>query len=191
MASRAVQRQQAGERGAGRAGGACTAARRVGAAVWRAEGPGGRRARGVRLQEERAWQRAGWARRRRAGGTAAVEQEERGGGPVCEQEEPMVGGTDEELPTRRDRCATRRSCTCTSDEADICYSAADSGCLCPVASRPVEAGGRTATTGRRWWRAPGRCSRAGTRSRQDPGGHRGGEEKKGWRRQMTCGAVCQ
>jgi len=73
----------------------------------------------------------------------------------------MVGGTDEELPTRRDRCATRRSCTCTSDEADICYSAADSGCLCPVASRPVEAGGRTATTGRWWWRAPGRCSRPG------------------------------
>ena len=101
------------------------------------------------------------------------------------------GGTGEELPTRRDRCATRRSCTCTSDEAEICYSAADSGCLCPVASRPVEAESRTATTGRRWWRAPGRCSRAGTRSRQDPGGHRGGEEKKGWRRQMTCGAVCQ
>ena len=104
---------------------------------------------------------------------------------------PWGGGTGEELPTRRDRCATRRSCTCTSDEAEICYSAADSGCLCPVASRPVEAESRTATTGRRWWRAPGRCSRAGTRSRQDPGGHRGGEEKKGWRRQMTCGAVCQ
>ena len=34
-------------------------------------------------------------------GPAAREQEERGGGPVCEQEEPMVGGnrrgaTDEE-----------------------------------------------------------------------------------------------
>ena len=36
--------------------------------------------------------------RRRAGGPAAREQEERGGGPVCEQEEPMVGGTDEEGP---------------------------------------------------------------------------------------------
>jgi len=65
------------------------------------------------------------------GGRQHASKEERGGGPVCEQEEPMVGGTDEELPTRRDRCATRRSCTCTSDEADICYSAADSGASAP------------------------------------------------------------